>query len=206
MSQSDFYRGVERAAGALAAASATASAPEPAARAALVHDAIGPLLDATTMRAAHACRRGCDHCCHLPVGVTLGEALRLADAVRAEASLAARVATAATATAARTWLGLVGEPCPLLVDGACAVHAARPLPCRSLASTDAASCARGLAGTGHVAADDEAYWLGLGAADVLANAEPANGTRELRSALRAVLASRPGDEAAAFRAARPAGG
>lgn len=201
MSQSDFYRGVERAAAALARvpdASATA-------RATAVHDALGPLLATTRAAPGNACRRGCAHCCHLPVGVTFGEALRLARTVAPQPHLAERLGRDAAATAALPWTALVGRACPLLDDGVCTVHVDRPLPCRSLASADAASCARGLAGTGDVAADDEAFWLGLGAGDVLANAESASGTRELRSAVRAVLAARPDEAAAAFLAARPAG-
>lgn len=200
MSQSNFYRGVERAAAALA----TATGATPEARARAVHDALAPLLATTARANDHACRSGCSHCCHLPVGITFGEAVRLADAVRTSARLVEQLAAAATDTAMLPWRDLVGVPCPLLDHDACAVHDARPLPCRSLASTDAASCARGLAGTGHVAVDDESYWLGLGAADVLANAGPAAGTRELRAAVHAVLHARD-DHAAAFLAARPAG-
>src|SRR6185295_13221530 len=33
-------------------------------------------------------------------------------------------------------------PCPLLVDGACSVHAERPLLCRAWTSFDASACGR----------------------------------------------------------------
>jgi hypothetical protein len=51
--------------------------------------------------------------------------------------------------------------------------------------------------------DEAAFWRGLGAAAALAG-DPPGGSRELRSALAALLAH-PADPAAAFAAARPAG-
>ncbi len=201
MSQSDYYRGVEVAEAALRG---TRGQP-PAARAAAVHAAMAPWFAATTAAPLRACRRGCSHCCHLPVGVTFGEAMRLAAAVRAQPELARRVIAEAEATASLPWPELAGRPCPLLHDGACLVHADRPLPCRALASSDAEACERGLRGTGNVPVDDEAFWRGLGAAAALANSAAPTGTRELRGAVHALLVAEPSGIVEAFAAARPAG-
>lgn len=164
-----------------------------------VHLALDPLF-ATTAREPHrACRRGCAHCCHLPVGVTYGEAALLATALRRRPDLRLRFADAASPLAGVAWRNLVGHSCPFLQDGACAVHDLRPLPCRALAATDADGCARALLGTGVVDLDEESFHLGLGAADVLAGTETPAGTRELRAAVLALLGPEP---TAAFTAAR----
>lgn len=202
MSQTEFYRGVAMAAHALARAGA---ADCPAERAAAVHAAMEPLFAETPRGAERMCRVGCDHCCHLPVGITFGEAVQLAHALSALPRVQVHVAAEQRRTAGLPWRALVGQPCPLLADGACRVHAARPLACRALGSRDATACGRALHGPAVVPLDDHALWRGLGAADVLAAAEPAGGHRELRSALAAVLSAGPGDRGAAFSRARPAG-
>ena len=200
VSQSDYYRGVEVAQTALRAAAQAG----PAERAAAVHDAMTPWFEATDLAALRACRRGCSHCCRLPVGITFGETLRLAAAVRAVPGLVEHIEREAAATALHTWPQLAGRPCPLLAEDACVIHPSRPLPCRALASSDAAACERGLHGRGDVPVDEAAFWRGLGAASALAAAAPL-GSRELRNALAAVLAASPAAAAAAFLAARPAG-
>ncbi|MBL8750118.1 MAG: YkgJ family cysteine cluster protein [Planctomycetes bacterium] len=199
MSHADYYRGAERAGEALARAGT-----DPSARARAVHAAIAPLLRDTEAAAASACRKGCAHCCHFPVGVTFPEAMLLAAAVRAEGEGAAGFVTASARYAGSTWRALVGRPCPFLRAGECAVHDVRPVPCRALASSDADACARGLGGRGAVPVDSEALWRGLGATDVLGCGEAA-GSRELRSAVSGILGARCGEEAAAFLAAMPAG-
>lgn len=195
----EYYRGLEAAAAALAAAGDCG----PAERAGAVHAAIAPLLAATPHAAELACRRGCDHCCRFPVGVTFAETMRLATRVRAHRRLADAVTAAAAASAAVPWTALAGVPCPLLRDAACAVHDVRPLPCRALGSRDAAACAAALTGDAEVPRDEVAFWRGLGAGAALGAGVPA-GVRELRSALAAVLAA-PADPVSAFAAARAAG-
>ena len=198
----EFYRGAEAASAALAAHAHA----DPAERAAAVHTAMAPLLADPGDGAPRACRDGCAHCCHFPVGITYGEALRLAAAVTTSPPLHARVLTAVAADDDRDWRQLIGRPCPLLHDGRCSTYAARPLPCRALVSSDAAACAEALHGGGAAPRDEVAFWRGLGAAATLAAHEPA-GSRELRSALAALLAvgDEPGAAAIAFRAARPVG-
>lgn len=99
---------------------------------------------------ALACRRGCSWCCHNAVSVSAPEAFRLADAlarlpaeerVAVEAALRARAA--ATAGLALDEQARRRTPCALLAaDGACRLHAARPLPCISITSFDAGACER----------------------------------------------------------------
>lgn len=198
--QGEYYRGAEAAGSAIAAT----TRGDAAAVAAAVHAGLAALLRDTPDADGRACHRGCDACCHYPVGVTFGEAVLLARAVRADARLRERVLVGATATAGVPWPDLVGTACPLLVDGACAAYTIRPLPCRALASRDDAACARALAapGTADVPRDEAAFWRGLGASAALAGTNGL-GTRELRAAVAALLAL--GETATAFARARPAG-
>ena len=91
---------------------------------------------AASRGAAVACRAGCSHCCHQPIGITPHEALVVArylkDAGRADRALRRRL-SAHTARA--------GVPCPLLdASGSCSVYPARPRACRAWFSTDVAAC------------------------------------------------------------------
>lgn len=206
-SHAEFYRGAEA-----AAAAAAGTSPVAAARA--VHDALRPLLAAGPDSPKRACRAGCAHCCHFPVGVTFAEALLLHRTLAAEPVQHAAVLANARADAHRPWLDLVGRPCPLLVAGRCSTYDSRPLPCRALASSDEAACASALRGTGTAPRDEASFWRGLGAASVLAKGQPGP-SRELRSVLCALAdtAGRDGDvdvdlttAAAAFARASTAGG
>lgn len=101
-----------------------------------------------------ACGAGCSTCCHQMVGVTLAELALVAEAVAAlPAGQQDSIAVRARAVAEQGQGMSQGEwwqarlRCPLLDDdGLCAVHAARPLPCRALTSADAAICRRAFAG------------------------------------------------------------
>jgi hypothetical protein len=99
-----------------------------------------------------ACRAGCAHCCHQPVGVTPPEVLAIVahlQAIRAPAALEATTArmreaddrTRGVPTADR----LSAEfPCPFLEDARCTIYEVRPLSCRGANSLDAAACERPL--------------------------------------------------------------
>ena len=183
--QAEFYRGLEQASMALKTCRAADPDGAPAKLAAVVHERVQPLLEDTPEAGQLACRRGCSHCCHYPVGITFPEAMRLADAVRGRPELRQRILAADRALAAQSWRQLVGVPCPLLIDDACALHEARPMPCRALGSLDAAACADALTTDRAPPRDEAAWWRGLGAAAAMANAEP-TGNRELRSAVNAI--------------------
>lgn len=108
---------------------------------------LGPAL------AGLACGKGCAHCCHQMVGITLPEAALLAQAVealprrkrdKAIARIHDTIVRAAGMGPREWWTARLA--CPLLVDGLCAVHAARPLPCRAMNSADAGVCQRSFDG------------------------------------------------------------
>lgn len=215
MQQADFYRGAEAVGAALAGAAAEQAA-------AVAAQALDRLLSAPG-RPHAACARDCTACCHHPVGISFAEALALRQAVLgqpapAAAALRQRIADADATTAARSFAALAAAalPCPLLVDGGCAVHGARPLPCRALFSADADACAAALGGERlprGVPFDAGAFAFGLGAAAAMATAAAADGLpagrHELRSALAAMLRLGDGADvvalATAFAGSRPVG-
>jgi len=193
--QAEFYRGVEVA----ARASALATHADAAVVASAVHSAMSRLFEATAEDQPRACASGCSHCCHYPVGVSYGEALLLARAVAEDRDLRDRVMSAWTSTRDVPSYALVGNACPLLAGGICAVYEVRPVPCRALASADAMACAAALRAPVAVPRDEKSYWQGLGASDVLGAGDP-QGLRELRSAVAALLES---PDPTAFTQARP---
>ena len=195
--QTEFYLGLERATSALHRdAERTA-----AAQAKAVHASMATLLADTPVANQLACRRGCSHCCHYPVGISYAETLRLAESVCEHAELRERIRFACEATQEQSWEQLVGQPCPLLVDDACAAHEARPMPCRALGSLDANACRDALHTDLAPPRDETAWWRGLGAAHALAQLAP-GGSRELRAAVHAALTATDETMQAAWLAAR----
>ena len=155
-----------------------------------------------------ACAKGCSHCCHMWTALRAPEALFLKTAIppllREEIGAAVDAAQAETgALSYEERLGLV-RPCPLLRDDACSLYDARPITCRTTASTDAAICARAY----RLLSDEDVpqpliflnqragYSLAL--AGALKNAGYPAGAYEFNGALHAALA-RPDAEAAWLR-------
>lgn len=97
-----------------------------------------------------ACKGGCAHCCHQPVGITAIEALAIADHLRkalSEADLARVAARVAAAHEKARGLSTAErfsaeQPCPFLEAGQCSIYDVRPLVCRGMNSRDAGACAR----------------------------------------------------------------
>jgi Fe-S-cluster containining protein len=81
-----------------------------------------------------ACRRGCAHCCHIPVTITTAEARLLAEIsgrplVSPVNAMPLKTVDRATPlpAAPASHLG----PCPFLQEGACTVYEHRPVACRT---------------------------------------------------------------------------
>jgi hypothetical protein len=102
-----------------------------------------------TRPSALACKRGCNHCCHLPVSTLAPTVLRIAAALRAldpadfEEALG-RVVALDEQTHGLPWSPSqrLPLPCALLVDGACMAYSVRPFVCRGWNSVDADACRR----------------------------------------------------------------
>ncbi|MGE5547171.1 MAG: YkgJ family cysteine cluster protein [Solirubrobacterales bacterium] len=136
------------------AAAALAQGETAAARAAIavaesaMAEALGQAEIATAVAGA-ACAKGCGWCCHQVVGITAAEEMMVVEAVQALPP-AARAGIRCRAGAAEDRLARLPVerwqaerlPCPLLDDGACLIHAQRPLPCRAVLSADAGACRR----------------------------------------------------------------
>jgi hypothetical protein len=91
-----------------------------------------------------ACRRGCAHCCHIPVTISAIEAALIRRHVRrAPATPAQAVRLDAFTDLSDTMAALQAlggqtppSPCPFLHEGACSIYDARPMACRLLLNLD----------------------------------------------------------------------
>lgn len=95
-----------------------------------------------------ACKKGCSWCCSLEVKVSPPEIFWIADYLRTSmatddmVALRHRIAEIVGPVAKLSSYdrAVSGIRCPLLVDNACSVYAARPLACRGWNSTDETAC------------------------------------------------------------------
>ena len=109
---------------------------------------VSDLVEQSPERADHACAAGCDFCCHLPVDITVPEALRMVDYLLTVLTPEALASTRSRLMAnERRIHGLSYEEhtrariaCALLVDGVCSVYEARPIACRAWNSMDRSCC------------------------------------------------------------------
>jgi Fe-S-cluster containining protein len=102
------------------------------------------------LRGEVACKRGCAWCCYHPVGVTIPEAVLLAEGMRRELSVAEVAGVRAQLAAhLEQTAGILDPqeyrrrrfPCPLLTDeGECGAYGLRPGVCRAYRSLDAQQC------------------------------------------------------------------
>lgn len=95
-----------------------------------------------------ACKNGCFICCHIPVKARPHEIFVLADHIDRRFSAEQREALigrlrgnlkASDAMSEKERLG-TNLVCPLLVEGSCSVHSARPFACRRYHSLDVRAC------------------------------------------------------------------
>ena len=101
--------------------------------------------DVQAPRDSIACRKGCSHCCKMWVSATAPEIFHLVGAMR-KARLniptileKSRVTESLDFDARATAI----HDCPLLAGDTCTVYSARPVVCRTAASSDADICRRG---------------------------------------------------------------
>jgi Fe-S-cluster containining protein len=114
-----------------------------------LHRAADVLGRAVSQAEAAACKKGCAHCCHIPVLLSRTEAAHLAAAsgkkMVATPEHVVQMAQELDRTAGKSdadsavldrWGHHIGRACPFLREGACSVWAARPLACRYYYSLD----------------------------------------------------------------------
>jgi Fe-S-cluster containining protein len=99
---------------------------------------------------AHACGKGCETCCCLQVAATAPEIFHAAHFIRLTAQAFAAHGVDLMQRLRQSQSSLQGKsdrerfvsraPCPLIIGGACAIYAARPLACRGHVSFDRDAC------------------------------------------------------------------
>jgi hypothetical protein len=148
-----------------------------------------------------ACKEGCDWCCHLTVGTSAAEVVRIVEYLRQHlsaedfAALRERVRHLDVERQKRRAAGEseAGLPCALLVDHRCITYSMRPLMCRGFNSSDAAACEQFVQSSGQTTVPLYAPQLRLAAFTLdgllagLSDSGLAANRVELTAALRVVL-------------------
>lgn len=103
-----------------------------------------------------ACMRGCDPCCCLQVAATAPEIFHAAHFIRVTAPAFSRHGVDLSQSLRSVQDDIAGKgqeerlasqtACPLIINGACSVYAARTLACRSHISFDREACAQAVQG------------------------------------------------------------
>src|SRR5215471_17650134 len=97
---------------------------------------------------ALACKKGCAHCCHAWVSLTIPEALFVAKLIRKTRAqeLEENVRRSHALTSGYDFAARERHPtpCPMLKEDLCSVYESRPLVCRFAASANALACMRSL--------------------------------------------------------------
>jgi len=88
------------------------------------------------------CKQGCSFCCHIPVPISLSEALRLAAASGKKLDQGAGQSALLATEQLDDLQRFVGVPCPFLVANECSVYNDRPITCRAhhVIEADASKC------------------------------------------------------------------
>lgn len=92
-----------------------------------------------------ACKKGCSHCCHTWVSVSVPEILSIANIVRVRGEATVekvKLTNEQTKDYDFDTRDLHPHACPLLAHDLCTIYDSRPMTCRMAASGDAEICAR----------------------------------------------------------------
>lgn len=87
-----------------------------------------------------SCTRGCSHCCHYPVIISVWEGIQLYLWLSQNKMWTRKLREVFSATKDKTWdlapeIWILSQiPCPLLKDNECSAYEARPLFCRTVFS------------------------------------------------------------------------
>ena len=73
------------------------------------------------------CKKGCDYCCHMAVGISTFEAEIIRSVTGRQLAEVPQVPNPPEENVKK----YVGVPCPFLVGGACSIYEARPTACRT---------------------------------------------------------------------------
>ncbi|RYG26235.1 YkgJ family cysteine cluster protein [bacterium] len=94
-----------------------------------------------------ACRKGCGHCCQVPVSTFAFEIFPIADHVRNTWTSREKRGLMRRLRAYRATVAKPGERhpwCPFLHEGSCSIYEVRPTICRTHHSSDLAACLKDL--------------------------------------------------------------